>query len=68
MHDLGTDCAAFLYFGGNLINPPVNPDAWEYFSVIVIGTRAFAFSPNNNTNAFAFRQNINGTWKEWIFI
>ena len=68
MHDLGTDCAAFLYFGGNLINPPVNPDAWTYFSVIIIGTRAFAFSPSNHTNAFAFRQNVDGSWKEWIFV
>lgn len=68
MVDLGTDCAAFLYFGGNLINPPANPDAWEYFSVIIISTRAFAFSPNNHPNAFAFRQNIDGSWQEWIFV
>lgn len=68
MGDLGTDCAAFLYFGGNLINPPVNPDAWTYFSVIIIGTRAFAFSPSNHTNAFAFRQSVNGSWQKWIFV
>ena len=68
MADLGANCAAFLYFGDNLINPPVNPDAWAYFSVIVISTRAFAFSSGKYPSAFAFRQNIDGVWQNWIFV
>ena len=68
MNGLSSNCAAFLYFGDNLINPPVNPDAWAYFSVIVISTRAFAFSSGKYPSAFAFRQNIDGVWQNWIFV
>ena len=67
MSILGGSSVAVMYFGGNLINPPDDPNEWSYFSVIVINTRAFAFSPSNPPGALAFRQNIDGVWRNWIY-
>lgn len=67
MSSIGSAPLTILYFGENLINPPSNPTEWSYFSVIVIHTRAFAFSPSNSPDAFAFRQKINGVWQNWIY-
>lgn len=67
MSGIGSASLTILYFGENLINPPSNPTEWSYFSVIVVHTRAFAFSPSNSPGAFAFRQKVNGVWQNWIY-
>lgn len=58
----------FAYFGGNLKNPPHTTADWSYFSMIVVRTRAIAFSPGSIPNAIAMRQYVNDGWHDWEYV
>lgn len=57
---------AFLYFGVNNTNlPNIDNITWEYFSAIIIKTRAFIFSPAGHPDKIATRQFIDTSWEDW---
>lgn len=66
--DIGAGKITCAYFSGDLKNPPHTTADWSYFSMIIIQTRAIAFSPSLIPNAIAMRQYINDGWGDWEYV